>query len=199
MSWNSGFNQGFKYTFSGDSFRRGFSKSLKKILTLLTIEPPVTVPSLLTAPPIVTTNFFINTIEYDIYPIDFTFSAGPNYTIFAASASLYPSKEVIVRRVDSNTFATLNIVDYSNPTLGSPLYLLNIGSELLLKSDGVSWTITSRLSTGNNIAPPPGNTIDPNSSGDSIIGGGSSGGSISSGTSPGGTLDPNSSGGLTSP
>lgn len=158
----NGFNKGFSLGFAGKVFNRGFSTKILSISNIIEIPE---LPSLTTAPPITVTNFFISTIQYDIYPIDFSLTAGPNYTIFAASASIYPNREVIVRRADSNTLATSTIIDNSNPSLGSTSYLLNIGSELLFKSDGVRWTITSRLSTGNNTAPPPGNTIDPNTSG----------------------------------
>jgi len=102
-------------------------------------EPPPPPPPT-EAPPITTTNFFIDDIEYDIYPIDFSSLSGTAYVILSAPPADYSGVTVIFRRDDTNAGVTCRFYDYTDDPL-FPFWDIPIGGQLVFISDGVGWIL----------------------------------------------------------
>jgi len=103
-------------------------------------EPPPPPPPT-EAPAITASNTYITSIEYDIYPIDFSsIPSGNGYVLFQVNPSLYDGIQVIFRRDDTNPVVTAIVFDYGSPG-PAPSYIINPGSSLVFVSDSVEWVL----------------------------------------------------------
>jgi hypothetical protein len=170
MSFGKGFNTGFSVGLAGKVFNRGFSKKISSIQNIILeppiappVEPPVEPPPAL-FPLITTTNYFVSSIQYNIYYIDFSnpINAGMYWTIITASPSSYIG-QVVFTRVDSNATVTANIIENT----GNQIFPVSINSSITLVSNGLSWSIFNTGTGGSD----PGNTL----------GGGDPGGTLGDG------------------
>jgi hypothetical protein len=108
-----------------------------KLNDFLPAPPPPPPPT--EAPPITTTNFFIYTIEYDIYPIDFSSLSGTAYVLLSAPPADYSGVTVVFRRDDTNAGVTCRFYDYASPLF--PFWDIPIGGQLVFISDGADWIL----------------------------------------------------------
>jgi len=135
MSFRNGFNKGFSLGLAGRIFNRGFSTKILSIQRLSDIVEEIIDTSIITE-----TNHRIDTIEHNVYTVDFVNINGNGYIIFEASPSQFPNTLVTFNRIDTNTNAVAQIVNYTG---GNQYYYIDVGESFTFYSDGSSWTQTT--------------------------------------------------------
>lgn len=125
------------FGYNGKIYINNTDETAVKLNDFLPEPPPPPPPT--EAPPITTTNYFIYTIEYDIYPIDFSLLSGTAYVLLSADPADYDGITVTFRRDDTNPTITCRFYDYTNPLF--PFWDIPIGGELVFQSDGVEWIL----------------------------------------------------------
>lgn len=123
--------------YDGKIFVKNTSEASVKLNEFLPEPPPPPPPT--EALPITTTNYFVYTIEYDIYPIDFSLLSGTAYVLLSADPVDYNGVTVTFRRDDTNPAVTCRFYDYTNPLF--PFWDISIGGELVFKSNGAEWVL----------------------------------------------------------
>jgi len=131
----NGFNKGFSLGFAGRVFNRGFSTKIASITRLAEVVEEVIDTSIITE-----TNHRINTIEHNIYTVDFSALSGVGYIIFETPAANFPNTLVTFSRVDTNSSTLAQIVNYTG---GNQNYYIDVGESVTFYSDGSSWTQTT--------------------------------------------------------
>lgn len=131
------------FGYNGKIYINNTNETAVRLNDFLPEPPPPPPPPLPTeAPAIVSSNTYVNTIEYDIYPIDFSsIPSGNGYVLLQASPSIYTGVIFSFRRDDANSLVTCLIYDYaSSSPAGSP-YTLPISQEISFYSDGTNWIV----------------------------------------------------------
>lgn len=132
----NGFNKGFSLGFAGRVFNRGFSTKIASITRLAEVVEEVIDTSIITE-----TNHRINTIEHNLYTVDFSALSGVGYIIFETPAANFPNTLVTFSRVDTNSSTLAQIVNYTaSPTRN---YYIDVGESVTLYSNGSSWSQTT--------------------------------------------------------